>query len=186
MAATYFDYTDFDESLVRPLYGYINWLEYGNVPVWVIPPVVEKRTLRRLLKDTEKEPAPAGGGGLPEGINAVPIEAPVRNDRSTLEFEVEPELYFELMRGAADAFSDSVVRLSLAIEDSRRNQFQRGRQETVPEKIVTRLESVTETSCWEQKTQRQTFKQWVLTYNLGTTRTGLPPVEGVTIEAAFV
>lgn len=185
----YFTSSDFDPDIPRPLYGYVQRLRDGLVPVWVLPMTVDRDTLRRWLHSVDGQFETATGGRFPDGVSAVPLSsrAPTESN-SSLEFEVEPSRYVEIKRAVATEISDPYIRIPLAVSDSRRNQFQEGRQQTIPAKIERRLESITESPAWGEKCQAMDFKRWVLTYKLDIERTGSGApsrIESVAIEAQF-
>jgi len=143
MDTRYFDYSAFDSDIPQPLHGYVSRLKNGHVPVWLLPPVVSRNTLRRWLNSASGYTAAGNKGGLPDGISAVPYHSRTQDTGGkALEFEIEPDRYFQIKRAVAAEISEPHIRIPLAISDSRRNQFQEGRQRTIPDKIKRRLEGL--------------------------------------------
>ncbi|RLM94287.1 hypothetical protein D3D01_15600 [Haloarcula sp. Atlit-7R] len=185
----YLSFSNFDVDIPRPLHGYVQRLRGGFVPVWVLPVTVGRDTLRQWLHSVDGQFETETGARFPDGISAVPLSSRApKESNSPLEFEVKPSRYVEIKRAVAAKISDPYIRVPLAVSDSRRNQFQEGRQQTIPAKINRRLESITEAPAWEEKCQAMDFKGWFLTYEVGIKqpRESTPArIKSVAIEAQF-
>jgi hypothetical protein len=173
----------------RPLYGFIRDFRGGKIPKWVVPPVCHIQKLKSLAEKGDDDLNFEVKKGLPEGITAVPItEHSRKDDKSVLEFEVSPKLYFNLHTTAFKNGHDiEYIHFTLPTREKKSDWFYQ-RQPAIPEKISSRLTDIMESSQWDDLTKFCDFKHFQLTYELGESnrkRGSSGVIEDVYSEAYF-
>lgn len=171
MGHTHHTYDEFDESLVRPLYGYVTDFKSGKVPNWVKKKRLtqESRVADLLGIEYEDYTSELSRSELPAGVTKNTRRTP--GDRSRrVEYVFTPKKWLEAHReqSSNDRVSN-YVRFDLKDKKNTGTMSCRRRTDPVPNEINERLSAVTETSYWDRKFDgyHVQFFGWELHYEIG-------------------
>lgn len=172
MGHTHHTYEEFDESLTRPLYGYVTELKEGTVPEWTMQPRLSKSGLQFLfdlpLDDHGRE---LSRSELPEGVTKQ------SGGRGPTRYAVDRETYLDQHRERVRNAEDDRERRRYSAVQYELNMrgsgvivsHATGDGPAVPDDIQERLDAVRDTARWDRKVDgyHVNFSKWELVYDLG-------------------